>query len=329
MNVKTGIFAICISLITASCDSKPPQTTLEPAKPRWIQHRHSSSFHKKNTEPYGASYKDGNWLEASSPNIALLGAVPTLKTYDCEASDTVSFERTLISNKQFDGATLDPNYLGKMKDQHSAGTASGIIVSDISRSFLITTQHSTGLSEHAIVNYSLRSVNGHNNTLTVPCTNVIKLANCVYVSNDLQACELTKRSGLQLTRASIKPGVEVQTRIHPFGLPMKASAVTVSSCEGDHCWARFDNAAGGSGGAVLMTDETLAGMVLGTGIYAKIQCTDPEDSDSCTWKPCECSPGGSCYEESQTNHDICQHGQRFITSHAIRDALNAKFGTKF
>lgn len=319
--MKNHMFALCLSLFAVSCDSK---SSVSPK---------SSDASKKASMKKGASrdlgwvkYEGGGWMETSSPYIAVLGAARLQDDDDdndkCDKG-TLAFKRTRVVELNSADSTLDPAHLGELESQYVAGTASGIIVRERNRSFLVTASHADGyIGQSGIINYSLKNTKfrGGRDVLCVPRENVVEFGALAKVGKvdkvDVLACELSGRSdGLHLTSDNVKPGTEIHTRIHPFGLPMKSSVVKVSSCHGNQCWAPFDNAESGSGGGVLTANGELAGMVIG----------DAQSTLDGYWKPCECYPQGGCYNRGGEGPK-CSDGQPFVTSAAIRVAISGAHG---
>ncbi|MFV8755276.1 hypothetical protein ACNOYE_32400 [Nannocystaceae bacterium ST9] len=314
--MKTGTFAMCLSLLATGCPSKDPQAA--PSKDLQATPPEVEMLGLRDAG--WVVYDGGGWTETASTNIALLGGSAS-GNCECNAGEFIHFERALITEFQVDGSLLSSKHLHGMEKQHYAGGASGIIVTNDSRSYLITTKHAAISDVCAITDYSLNNVThwgpGDKKTIAVPCENTIKcrLVKIDEINNtDIMACEVDRRfGGLKLTTNSVMEKTQVQTFMHPFGLPLKTSKVEVSNCISVHCWAPFDNAVGGSGGAVLM-DGMLAGIILGTDVHSNI--VDGQ------WVPCGCSPRGSCHDENdKTNPEKCEYGQKFLTSQAIRAAL--------
>lgn len=271
-------------------------------------------------------YPDGGWQEVQGGEEKIPVVQLGLKVWEGECLDGyVCFERQKIDDVRRSGAILDGDLLrrSELSGQYSVGRASGVILEHAGARYVVTAGHVTETGRYVLLDHHIDSAKawGQGDVLVVPRRHVIEcefeqLGNDECAEGAIQACKLVQsttegtRSGNQdvPVMTSIGAGTKVRAVMHPLGLPMKKSSaeVPVSRCELACCWAHFDNATGGSGGAVLAADGSLAGIIRGTGVDERIlgqralqrQCQRREESP-------------------QRGQDECDGGQAFITATVI------------
>lgn len=295
--------------------------------PKEDEHDAVSPIRQSDIDALGwVHYSGCGWHEVQGGEEKIQVVQLGLKVWEGECPDGhVCFDRRRIEDVSHDGATLDDDLLRQngLSGQYSVGRASGIILEHAGARYVVTAGHVTEIGRYVLLDHHIDSAKawGRDDVLVVPRRHVIEcefeqLGNDECAGGAIQACKLVQsltegtRSENQDSQVmtSIGAGTKVRAVMHPLGLPMKQSSaeVPVSRCECACCWAHFDNATGGSGGAVLAADGSLAGIVRGSGVDEQIL------GRRALRRQCERRD-----EPPRRGQDECDGGQAFITATVI------------
>lgn len=240
-----------------------------------------------------------------------------------KANDKGCIERHRISELPLGRTPIPELQLGGLSGQYTMGRRSGVIVRYNEKSYIITTVHGGVPWDHALSGHTVAAVmrwsecdDGGSvevpSTNLIPCQRWMRLGGKTECEGAFLACEIDGAHGGLPLAGPVEANDFVRAVFHPLGLPMKSSPlVRVEDCNQDSvcCRAFFDNANGGSGGAILTPEQELAGIVIG----------------AIERGPCNCAKGGECYDCVDVGKwDKCESGQPFLTSGAIKKGLDAR-----